>query len=104
MARGNDTDKYEYVVERIVRHTGKGDTFRNVVSWYGYGLEEDTVDPANRIPYYLITRYFRRLNKKSRKTILEFRKGHTAVYSTQARDRATRKQIIPLKTQQQYVR
>lgn len=56
-ARPTDTNKDEYVVDRIVRHIGKGDTLRYVVRWYGYGPQDDTIEPPQHIPQHFITRH-----------------------------------------------
>lgn len=54
-AHENNTDKDEYVVERIVPEIGEGDTFRYVVQLYGYGPMGNTVEPTNYTPHHFIT-------------------------------------------------
>lgn len=34
----------EYEVDRMVRHRGRGQNRHYVVKWYGYGLEDDSLE------------------------------------------------------------
>lgn len=65
-AYDKDTDKDEYVFERIVSHIGEGNNFRYVVRWYGYRSTNGTVEPAHHKPQNVIACYRRRVNKKKK--------------------------------------
>ena len=61
----DDDRKNEYVVDKIVRHVDdEGDT-KYVVRWYGYGADEDTVEPAEHLPRHFIDRYWKRVGRQT---------------------------------------
>lgn len=61
MSHDNETDKEEYIIERILKHIREGDTLRFLVR---LSTKEDTVEPAHHLPQRTITRYWRYINKK----------------------------------------
>lgn len=54
---------HEYAVDLIVRHVDEGDNVRCVVRCYIYTPADDAGEPPDHIPKYLITHYWRRMNK-----------------------------------------
>lgn len=59
----------EYVVKRIVEDGGYGWNKYYIIRWYGYGPEEDSIEPAKNISQHVVTRYYRQGNH--RKAVLK---------------------------------
>lgn len=54
----------EYSMDRIVRHIGKDDSFKQVVHWYSSMPADNTLEPSNPFSDHLITRWRCRVRKQ----------------------------------------
>lgn len=48
----SDPERAEYAIDHIFGHRGTGKQTEYKVWWYGYGAEENTYEPATKLPVY----------------------------------------------------
>lgn len=68
------TSPSENAIDRIEGYESNGRNRHNIFNWNGYGFEEDTLQPPENIPNYVITRNHKRVNRKQDNTKIFFLK------------------------------
>lgn len=66
-ANGTDNaDNDQFFRDKIYRQVMQSNDTNYVVPWYGYPLEEDTVERPQHLPHYFVIRYWRNVNYRIR--------------------------------------
>lgn len=64
--RGNHANNEKYVIDRILRHIGKGVDFHYDVQRFSYGHKDNTVESARHVIQYFITDYWKYITEKDK--------------------------------------